>query len=131
VRWANPKNEVPIVNAEANDPELAKATQEALSHLDKFVSSFQKNANGTKYAYFLKTDFVDNGSHEHMWISITKIENGRYYGVLDNDPVTVTNVKAGDAVNITKDQIEDWLIMNNKSGEMQGNYSQKVFEGRE
>ena len=125
------KSEVPVVYAEANDPELEKAKQEALSTLNQFISSFEKYSKTTKYQYFLKTDFVDNGSHEHMWISINKIDKGTFYGVLDNDPEIVKNIKAEDTVQITKEQIEDWLILNNKTNEMEGGYSEKVFEKRE
>ena len=35
---------------------------------------------------------------ERMWVRIDRIENKRFFGVLDNDPLYIRNLKAGDPV---------------------------------
>lgn len=119
----------PISFAPTNDPELAKATEEALSKLDYFVESFQKHKRDTTYQYSLKSDFVENGEHEHMWISVTAIDSGQFLGTLANEPGIVKNIQYGDFVKLSKNQIEDWVIMNGDN--MEGGYSVAVFQKRE
>jgi uncharacterized protein YegJ (DUF2314 family) len=125
------KSNDPVVYANANDPELDKAKQDALSKLDYFINSFNTHSNDTVYQYSLKVDFNDNGEHEHMWISLDKIDNGQFQGLLGNEPAIVKNIKLGDFVKITKDQIEDWIIFDTKTNNWEGGYSVKVLQNRQ
>ena len=124
------KSKDTVVYAESNDPELEKAKQDALLNLGSFIESYNAHSNDSVYEYYLKVDFIDNEEHEHMWISVNKIENGQFEGVLSNNPQIIKNVKFGDLVKIKKDQIEDWIIMNTETDEMEGGYSVKVFQNR-
>ena len=121
---------VPIVYAEGNDPELEKARIEALESLDYFIQSFRKNSNDTIFQYSVKMDFIDNGEHEHMWIMVSKFENGIFSGYLGSEPQIVKNVKVGQYVNVEKELIEDWLIMDTKTGNWEGGYSIKILLNR-
>lgn len=125
------KSNDPVVFAQAQDPELEKAKQDALLKLDYFIKSFNTHINDTTYQYSLKVDFIDNGEHEHMWISLNRIENGQFIGFLGNEPQIVKNIKYGDWVKITKDQIEDWIIVDIKTDSMEGGYSVKVLQKRQ
>jgi len=43
-----------------------------------------------------------------MWVNITEQINPQMYnGTLDNDPVTLTNIKCGDPVTFSRTDIED------------------------
>jgi uncharacterized protein YegJ (DUF2314 family) len=130
-RGQSSKSDDPIIYAEAEDPELEKAKQGALSNLNIFIQSFNTHANDTILQYSLKADFIENDTHEHMWISLNKIENELYYGVLGNEPQLIKNIKYGDVVKITRSQIEDWLIVNTKTNDFEGGYSVKVLLKRE
>jgi uncharacterized protein YegJ (DUF2314 family) len=124
------RSTAPIVYAEEKDPELEKAKQEALETLDYFIKSFQKNSNDTIFEYSVKMDFIDNVDHEHMWIMVKKFENGVFSGYLGNEPQIVKNVKVGQYIIIDKELIEDWLIMDTKTGNWEGGYSIKVLLNR-
>ena len=125
------KTDDPTVTAPANDPELEMAKNKAQSNLAVFVNSFQEHSNDTVYEYAIKADFTQNGEHEHMWISVSKINNDQFIGTLGNDPQFITNMKFGDPITLTKKQIEDWMIMNNNTNEMEGGYSVKVLQSRQ
>jgi Uncharacterized protein conserved in bacteria len=125
------KSKSSIVFAEANDPELEKAKQDALSTLDSFIKSYNEHSNSSIYEYYLKVDFIDGEEHEHMWISVNKIENGQFEGTLANEPEVIKNIKLGDSVKIEKEQIEDWIIVDTETDEMEGGYSVKVLQERE
>jgi len=54
------------------------------------------------------TDPADESLSEHMWVNITEQINPQMYnGTLDNDPVTLTNIKCGDPVTFSRTDIED------------------------
>lgn len=118
----------PVVYAESDDPELLQARQDALDNLDYFIGSFNEHSHDTTFQYSLKADFIDNGQHEHMWISLMKIDNEQFTGYLGNNPQIVKNVKYGDMITIARSQIEDWIIVDTKSNNMEGGYSVKVLQ---
>lgn len=125
------KTDDPIVSAPANDQELEMAKNKAQSNLAVFVNSFQEHTNDTTYQYSVKADFTQNGEHEHMWISLNKIDKDQFIGTLGNDPQFITNMKFGDPITLTKKQIEDWTIMNSNTNQMEGGYSVKVLQSRQ
>jgi uncharacterized protein YegJ (DUF2314 family) len=125
------KPDDPVVFAAANDPELEQAKKDALSTLNYFIKSFNSHSSDTTFSFSLKADFVDNGEHEHMWISLIKIENEKFQGFLGNEPQIIKNIKFGDLTIISKDQIEDWIIFNTKTNNFEGGYSAKVLQKRE
>lgn len=121
----------PTVEAEANDPELEQAKKDAHGKLDYFINAFLSDSSAnTTHAYSIKADFIENDQHEHMWIELTKIEGDKFKGVLGNEPEVITQFKIGDSINISKEQIEDWIIFDNGTEEFEGGYSVKVFQKR-
>lgn len=125
------KTNDPVLYAESDDPELEQARKDALNNLDYFIQSFNEHSNDTKFKYSLKADFIDNGQHEHMWVSLEIIDKEQFKGYLGNEPQIVKNVKFGELITITKSQIEDWLIFDTKTNNMEGGYSVKVLQKRE
>ena len=125
------KTNDPIVYAKSGDPELEKAKLDALSNLDYFIKSFQSNSNDTIFEYYVKMDFIDNGEHEHMWLFVSKYVNDAFFGFLANEPEIVKNVKNGQPLEVTKDLIEDWVILDSRTGKKEGDYSSKVLLNQE
>lgn len=60
----------------------------------------------------VKLAFKQRDRVEHMWVKVTKYKAKKkeYTGILDNDPVIVTNVKDGDIVTFNHEDIEDYYI---------------------
>jgi uncharacterized protein YegJ (DUF2314 family) len=124
------KSNDPIISVPEKDPELEKAQKDALANLDYFIKSFNAHLMDTLFHYSLKVDFVKNEEHEHMWITLKKIINDKFQGILDSDPEIIKNIKSGDLIIITKDQIEDWMIIDTKTKSWEGGFSVKVLEKR-
>ena len=126
---SNPND--PIVYRQENDPELEEAREDALSTLDYFVNSFNSYSSDSSYVYSIKTEFIEQGQSEHMWLSLLKIRGNYFQGVLNNDPEKLKEIKFGDTVSIRRHQIEDWLIYNSKNKKTEGGYSISVLEARQ
>jgi uncharacterized protein YegJ (DUF2314 family) len=42
------------------------------------------------------------------------IKNNEYFGIVDNMPEFTEDIKTGDTIKINKDNISDWMYVNNK-----------------
>ena len=125
----------PVSAVKDSDPELAAATQKAMAELPTFIAECTKELakapNQRTLMLSVKSIFVaSNGQKEHMWSEVTGFKDGVFSCVLGNEPVYVTNVKQGDAVEIKQSEVEDWIIMDD-SGNMRGGYSAKLLLERE
>lgn len=115
--------------AAAEDPEILQAQKEAQSKINKFEKAFKSKSS--QHSFMIKADFVENGQHEHMWLTLKKIKGNNFYGVLDNEPRFIKKIKIGDQVTVKKNKIEDWMILDNQSGDWQGGFTVKVLLKRQ
>ena len=80
--------------------------QETLPEFKKALES--NNPNFSNFALKQRFDDSDGGG-EHIWIGEIELRNGKYFGFVENDPVTVTQIKLGDSVKVDFDKISDWM----------------------
>jgi len=54
----------------------------AQKHLQIFIENLKKHGLDQKnYRFDVKSDFVQNGNHEHMWSAVYEYKNGYFKGV--------------------------------------------------
>ncbi len=70
----------------------------------------------------------DKGGHEYMWIAVTSwSEGGRVRGLLANDPQYRRDLQAGQNVEISEEDIYDWMIVL-PDGRHEGAFTNAVLE---
>jgi uncharacterized protein YegJ (DUF2314 family) len=69
--------------------------------------------------------FTEAGRGEHMWVQPVDFANGKFTGELANDPEFVKSVKAGQVVSAPRDEISDWMYVEN--GKLVGGYTLRVL----
>ena len=70
----------------------------------------------------------DEDGHEFMWVAVTAwSEGGRVRGSLANDPQYRHDLKAGQAVELSEEDIYDWMIVH-RDGRMEGAFTNRVLE---
>jgi len=79
------------------------------------------------YRFVVKSDFVDGDKHEHMWSRIYKRNNDIFIGTFIDSAYDIKNIKTGDSVAISKNEIEDWSITNEHTGKTLGEFSLKYL----
>ena len=99
--------EVPAIRVTANDTDMQEASQKANSMWSVFVNTFEQRRSDQTFA--VKAPFTDGQETEYMWLIVTEINEETVTGTLDNEPVYLRNVDAGDMVTVTLDQVNDWL----------------------
>ncbi len=58
----------------------------------------------------VKVRFEQNGLNEHMWVRVTQVLlGGEIRGILDNQPIVVTDVKYGQVVVKSQDTITGFI----------------------
>lgn len=103
-----------------DEQEMEAAIARARSEVDVFIKELSKR-NGTDFA--VKAPIQDEDDIEHFWLTDIVYRNGKFEGVIGNDPAIVKNVKFGQTWTIKKSEISDWLFMRN--GKMHGNYTMR------
>jgi uncharacterized protein YegJ (DUF2314 family) len=94
------------------------AIARARSEVDSFIAEMSKG-NGWDFA--VKVPIEDKGETEHFWLTDIVYRNGKFEGVIGNEPGIVTNVKFGQKWTAKKSEISDWMFM--RDGKMYGNYT--------
>jgi uncharacterized protein YegJ (DUF2314 family) len=88
-----------------------------------FVNAFEQRRPDQTFA--IKAPFTDGHETEYMWLIVTEIGEEAVIGSLDNEPVYLRNVSAGDTVTIPVDQVNDWLYTD--GDEMVGGFTTEAL----
>lgn len=120
---------VSLVSAE--DIEMNKIIDEARKSLPLFLEilkdeSIGKDSKSVKYPF--DTVPGSKSSVEHIWLSEITIENGKYFGIVGNDPFDIKTMKLGDKVEFDINKVTDWSYF--KNGYIIGGKSIKYFYDR-
>ncbi|MEM1183912.1 MAG: DUF2314 domain-containing protein [Planctomycetota bacterium] len=112
-----------VVEREPDDEALRMAAEEARSRLVTFVSAFETGA-GRNFA--VKAPFIDdNGATEHMWVTIESYADEVFRGTLNSEPRVVGHVREGEAVEVEREMVEDWLY--EVDGKPRGGFQVRVL----
>ena len=100
----------PVVEAQSSDPALNRAYKQAQQTLSRLTRVFRQPG----YSEFMvKVAFRHSGGREHIWMSVDQITNGRFVGVIQNNPVYVTRVERGSSYSARKSELSDWGYVQN------------------
>jgi len=69
---------------------------------------------------FVGTTFGFYNGIERMWVIINEINNDSFVGLLDNDPIWLDQLKAGDKIKFAKHHIVDWDLADNSDDRLKG-----------
>lgn len=119
------ENEPTIYNVESNDKEMSEAIKKANQTLNEFNSALQNPKIEVKS---MKVKFEYPNGNEHIWLSNIEYKDGKYWGVLDNEPEYITEYKIGDKIEVDNSKISDWMYL--KNGKLFGGYTIKLLRSR-
>lgn len=97
----------------AEDTSMNSAIGKARQTIEKFDQALKSsNPSYTDFAVKKRYRTPDDGG-EHMWIAGIILVNGNYKGFVNNDAEKTIEVKYGDTVHVRKDEITDWMYLDN------------------
>lgn len=110
-----------VIQIATADPQLAASRTHAIATLDQFLDVALTGRPGTS-KYAVKIPLTDGTNTEVFWVNhVMRSGDGRFVGRIDNKPESVKSVKLGQTLNFSRDQIVDWMYVDN--GRMVGNFS--------
>ncbi|WP_447950912.1 DUF2314 domain-containing protein [Chryseobacterium koreense] len=121
------ENEPDVHVLEGEDIEMNKAIEKAQKTLYKFKEAI-KSQNPNLYNFALKERFNTDKGGEHIWISEVQYFDNKFYGIVDDKPISTTEVKFGDTIEINYENISDWMYFDKNI--VKGAYTTKVLRKR-
>ena len=117
-----------IYSVTDEDMEMNAAMSKARQTIHEFDEALA--SGDSMYSNFaVKKRYVTNDDGgEHMWVAGISIENGNYKGYVNNDAEKTTEVKYGDTVIVSKDEITDWMYLDNDV--LRGGYTIRAIRNR-
>jgi len=109
----------------AEDPVMNAAIEKAKATVGDFVRAFQAQKAGAKDYYVKKPFRTPAGEQEHMWIEVTKVENGVLQGQVANEAEETREVKMGQRVSLKTSEISDWKYQD--GNKLIGGYTIRYF----
>lgn len=110
------------------DEEMNQAVANAKKTLFRFKNAITAK-NPHFYNFALKERFnTAGGGGEHIWISEIDYYNGKFYGIVDGQPVSTTDVNFGDTIEVKNDDITDWMYIDNDV--VKGAFTTRVLRKR-
>lgn len=107
-----------------SDGEMNNAMENANESLDLFQIALQsKNPNYSEFK--LKQYIETDEGGEHIWIGDILFKNGKYTGIVQNDPIGTTKIKFGDDVEIPVENVTDWMYYDGDT--IRGAFTVKVL----
>lgn len=119
------KDQPDIYNVKASDAEMNEAIEKAKQTLHDFNAALLNPEIEVKS---LKVKFQNQTDAEHLWLSNIVFKDGKYTGILDNEPEYFTEYKIGDTIDVDDKNISDWMYI--KNGKLFGGYTIKVLRNR-
>ena len=118
------EGEPPVSYVADDDAKMLAAIEKARSTVDRFIAALDDPKPAQSF-FSVKIPVKDGDHVEHMWITPVRYENDRFFGVINNEPDMVETVEIGDEVDVAKDEISDWMFV--EDGKLMGGYTLRVL----
>ena len=100
----------PVVPVLSDDPRMNAAIAKARATVGTFEAAL-RSPKPSQSGFSVKVRITDGDRAEHFWTSGVTYDGSVFHGRIDNDPETVTTVKAGQAVSVRPNHISDWMYV--------------------
>ena len=118
--------EDPLLRITHND-ELLGASRRAKEKLPALRKLFNDGL-GRGYSLLLKAPFeTDSGGNEWMWVEVTRWNESIIEGILQNEPVEVSDLKSGARVTVNQEDIFDYILYK-PDGTSEGNETGEIID---
>ena len=119
-----------VVSLRSDDAFVAAYKKKAQSELQYLIDFMNENERDEDlFRYAIKACFFEGDDVEHMWVQVDEFRNGYFFGRLANEPGTVTTLKYGDDVKVTRGDVEDWILEDFLTNTSVGNFASIYIKG--
>ena len=119
------KSDDSVTHVANDDKEMNGAIDQARKSVQQFITALQSPKAGQSDFNVKKRFLEADGGGEHIWLRDVTFDGKNFHGKVNNDPEMVKNVKLGDDATVGKDEISDWMFIEN--GKLVGGYTLRVI----
>jgi uncharacterized protein YegJ (DUF2314 family) len=124
---AGPPGQSKIYSVRRDDLEMNAAMNTASQTIDVFKKALASNDSNYKF-FAIKSRFDIPNGEEHIWLKNIFIKNNNFWGIVDSKPITTSEIKAGDKIQIKTEMISDWMFID--CGKLKGGYTIRILRAR-
>jgi uncharacterized protein YegJ (DUF2314 family) len=120
-----------VTRVNSEDQAMNAIIDQARGSVNEFLKEYSDpNSTCTDFAvkYPFDTDPGSKIAKEHIWLDNIEKKDGKYYGIVNNDPFYIKDMKFGDKVEFDINKISDWKYV--KDGFLVGGKSIVYFYDR-
>lgn len=111
-----------VVVMSDDDPAMRTAFAKARAGLDGFLALLDKPAPDTRL-YSVKIAIRDGNVNEFFWLTDLTRNGDRFLGRLNNTPRSVKTVHEGQMLTFSREEIRDWMYVDDARQRMVGNFT--------
>jgi len=120
----NGVDDPPVSFVKDDDPKMVAAIEKARASVDQFITALN-DPNILQSDFSVKFPIKEGDQVEHIWVHPVRFENGQFIGNINNNPDLVTTVSLGDEVKMAKEDISDWMYVDDQK--LIGGYTLRVL----
>ena len=91
-----------------DEAEMEQAMVTARERVGEFIETLEA---GDADSFSVKVPITDDNGTQHFWITEVKFDEGKFKGVIGNDPGVVENVTFGQEWETAQSGISDWMFV--------------------
>jgi uncharacterized protein YegJ (DUF2314 family) len=97
------------------DPVVERAVAKARETYEQFITASEAG-NPNYQGFAIKKGFATpEGGLEHIWVTFKGWDGEKFRGVIDNEPVDTQEVRLGDQVTVTPEELSDWMYLDGRT----------------
>jgi len=111
-----------VVAYHTGDERMHAARQKARDTIPRFMALMKAKTEAT---HTVKFPLTQNGATEHIWLQVAAYKDGKFIGLLSNEPVNGATYKIGDRMDVAASDVEDWMVVDGQ--DIYGGYSTRLI----
>ena len=108
-----------------DDDQMDRAVAKAKQTYMQLVEALDAAAPNHHSFTVKKPYSIPDGGREHIWINSVTWDGEKFLGEVNNEPVDTKEVKLGDIVTITPEELSDWMYIDGNT--VVGGYTLRVL----
>jgi uncharacterized protein YegJ (DUF2314 family) len=125
IRISKRKDEPDVYHVNDDEQAMADAIEKVQLTLHYFKLSLLSPLPQHQY-FSLKARLREGENVEHIWLTeVSYDDSDNFYGHVGNVPLDLTNIKEGQKIGVSVDDVTDWMIVEN--GRLIGGYTLRVL----
>jgi uncharacterized protein YegJ (DUF2314 family) len=113
-----------VIDVQPDDPRMTKAFAEARSTVEQFIHALQ-NPKPSQLHFSVKVPIGEGDDVRHIWLDSVQFQDGKFTGIVGNEPGTMTVINVGDGISAAPEEISDWMYV--EDGKLIGGFTLRAI----